>query len=169
MNTSFAERIKRKFGGNLSEIEQRVCEHFVQRLQAALNGQMSFSDAMSDLWRELRILRAADYELTNASEMTSLNAPIENVTGSSSGSQVAIELTSSERAFLEDAEGLIDWVTRNGVSFSVVLQILGHDLSELERDGFSLETAVSTRFVHPKVTGWARRNTDPVGEADEQM
>jgi hypothetical protein len=70
---------------------------------------------------------------------------------------------------VEDAEGLIDWVARNGVSFAAVLQILGHDISELSRDDFNLELTVGPgRRVLPKVSGWAKRNVEPVGEAEDQ-
>ncbi len=169
MSVSFTGRLKRNFAGNMSEVEQRICDYFLHFIQAALDGQINFRDAMSHLWEELRTLRAVDYDLESAVVLKRLGSSEFASPVASNQNHVSPELSLEERAFLEDAEGLIDWVTRNGVSFSVVLQILGHDLSELERDGFSLETTVVKRCVHPKVSGWASRNAEPVGEADEQM
>jgi len=61
--------------------------------------------------------------------------------------------------------GLIDWVVRNGGSFSLVLEALGHDIGELSHHDFSLEKTLADG-VSPKVSGWARQNAEPIGDAE---
>ena len=169
MATSFTENLKHKFVGNLSDGEQQVCEKFRNSIGAALSGQQSFKRSSNGSLA--RIVRASgfDYDVDKA-----IASGVFDPEGPERGSapqdgEDTVALSTAEKAFLEDAEGLIEWTIRNGVSFTVVLQILGHDIHELARDEFDLEKAMGPgRRVSPKVTGWARRNLEPVGEADEQ-
>ena len=171
MTASFTDNLKQRFAGDLSEGERQVCASFRDLLHAAVSGQIGFRDAISGLWSGLAAVREFHYDVEKAIASGTFDPTVRRkVTTLREGAFAPTPLTGAERTFLEDADGLIDWSTRNGVSFSVVLQILGHDVSELARDDFHLEKTLGPgRCVTPKVTGWANRNAEPVGEADEQM
>ena len=171
MTASLTENLKQRFAGDLSEEEKLVCTRFRDFLRAALSGQIGFRDALKGLLTDLDVLRAFHYDVDKAIASGKFHLAT-TIPEAMSRRKVLTPtpLSGVERTFLEDAEGLIDWVTRNGVSFSVLLGILGHDVGELAVDDFQLEKTLGPgRGVLPKVTGWARQNSEPVGEADEQM
>jgi hypothetical protein len=170
MTISLTEQLKHTAAGDLSMGERQVCTAFQRLLRAALSGQIGFKDALFGLRAGLCMLREFHYDVEAAAASGSFDPVGKWAEASHDKARSFAPLSALEKAFFEDAEGLIEWATRNGVSFSVVLQIFGHDVSELARDDFQIETTLGPgRFVALKVTGWARRNSDPVGEADEQM
>ncbi|HZL35294.1 MAG TPA: hypothetical protein VFC78_08285 [Tepidisphaeraceae bacterium] len=164
MSSTLAESLKQKLAGELSEGERRVGANFRDSLRATLNGGRSFHEEMVKLWTELDVLRRFGFEVDDAIASGKYN-PFRVEELELHGS--ALPPTIAEKDFLLDADGLIDWVVRNGVSFSTVLAILGHDIAEIARHQFSLDETLAD-FVSPKVTGWAKRNTEPVGEPEDQ-
>lgn len=76
-------------------------------------------------------------------------------------------LTEREHAFLQDVQAFIEFATRNGLSFSRIVGNLSHDISEIARCGGDLDAAKRTGFL-PKVTGYAKINTQDVGQTEEQ-
>lgn len=168
MTTAFTERLQQQHVGNLSEGEQQVCVRFRDLIHAGLSGHISFEHVLIGFWNDLSVLREFNYDVDSAIASGKFDPAAQKQAVMDKVRDHA-QISGAEVTFLEDSDGLIDWVTRNGVSFSVVLGILGHDVSELARDEFDLEvTTGPKRCVFPKVTGWAKRNAEPVGEADEQ-
>jgi hypothetical protein len=163
MTTAFTERLKEKFAGEFSEAEKRLCARIVESIEATLDGHWSFEIEMVFLWADLEGLRrfGFDADAVEAAGGLPLNPKPKAQAEHAS-------LNPLERAFLEDAKGLIDWATRNGVSFSVVLQVLGHDIGEIARHDFSLEKTITEGFVDPKVSGWAKRNSELIGESVDE-
>jgi hypothetical protein len=168
MSAIFTERLKERFAGQLSEGEAQLCSKFQQSFRATLNGQRSFKSEIVFLWAQLHKLRKFNFDVEEAITSGEFDpASAEWSRLDQAAHATASNLSIAEEAFLEDALGLIDWVVRNGVRFTLVLEVLGHDIGEISHHDFSLENTLAD-FVKPKVSGWARRNADPVGEADEQ-
>jgi hypothetical protein len=75
-------------------------------------------------------------------------------------------MSENEVRFLREVEGLIEFAIVNGLSFPLVVSMIGHDLNEIARCGGSLDS-LSPGF-RPKVEGFADLNQESVGEAEEQ-
>jgi hypothetical protein len=75
-----------------------------------------------------------------------------------------------EIEFLRDIQGLIDFAIRNGLSFSLVLTALSHDVNNLIRYyGMSIEKASADGGFTPMVTGYATADPNSVGETEEDV
>ena len=168
MSATFTERMKERFAGQLSEGETMVCSKLQESFHAVLDGRRGFESEMVFLWAQLRRLRKFNFDVEAAissgefdptsPEWSRSNQTVQN------GSSI---LSTAEIGLLNDAIGLIDWVVRNGVRFTMVLETLGHDIGEISHHDFSLSKTLADHVL-PKVTGWAKRNIEPVGEADLQ-
>src|SRR5271165_5787594 len=124
MTTSFTEDLKQRFAGHLSEGEQQVYTCFRDLLRAALSGQVGFSDVLNELQKGLSELRGFHYDVEAAVASGDFVPAMRNRAEALRDKKTATApLSSAERTFLEDADGLVDWATRNGVSFTVVLQM----------------------------------------------
>jgi hypothetical protein len=77
-------------------------------------------------------------------------------------------MSDDEVELLRDFQGLIDFAIRNGLSFTLVLSILSHDIQGIAQGGWSLEAAKKSAFS-PKAAGWSKINADDVGEPDESQ
>jgi len=77
-------------------------------------------------------------------------------------------MTETEVAMLRDVQAFIDFAIRNGLSFALVLSILGHDINGVAHHGMSYDEARSDGFL-PKVTGYSEINADSVGEPLESL
>jgi hypothetical protein len=75
-------------------------------------------------------------------------------------------MTEKEVAFLRDVQGFVEFSVRNGLNFSIVMNGLLHDLNEIGRDGFDLESALARGF-RPKVAGYSKLSTDDFGGSDD--
>lgn len=75
-------------------------------------------------------------------------------------------ISDDEAQFLEDVKGLIDYATRNGISFAFVLGTLAHDVNGILQQGFSLSDAKKAGLL-PKVTGYRELNAEEVGDPAE--
>jgi len=76
-------------------------------------------------------------------------------------------MSAAEVEFLRDIQGLIDFAISNGLSFAMVMSILGHDVNGIARHGMDLSEASACGFV-AKVTGYAGYTADAVGESEEE-
>jgi hypothetical protein len=76
-------------------------------------------------------------------------------------------MTPKEVIFLQDVEGLINFSTRNGLSFSVVVALLLGDLNEVARNGFDFEKTLASGFL-PRVTGYRNLTSDSFGDSPEE-
>ena len=77
-------------------------------------------------------------------------------------------MSPDELEFLEDVKGLITFAERNGLSLTMVIGSLLHDLKEIVDCGFDLAKARSKGFL-PMVTGYAKLTEDSVGQPDEAL
>jgi hypothetical protein len=75
-------------------------------------------------------------------------------------------MSDDEREFLKDVKGFVDYALRNGLSFSVVLSVLGHDFNGIIFHG-GLAEAKERSFL-PKVTGKSVLDESSVGEPGEE-
>lgn len=181
MSATFVENLKQRFAGQMSEGEQQMVARLRNLVRATLDGGGSFASVASLMWSDFAFLRKFKYDVDAA-----IAAGFEPMAGAlvtgkpsmsgaiASNSRINTEpsspehkpLSELERTFLEDINGLIDFVTRNGVDFTVVLQVLGHDVGELFHHDFSLEKTLADGVL-PKVDGWAKLNVEPVGQVEE--
>ena len=76
-------------------------------------------------------------------------------------------MTEKEINFLQDVAGLINFSTRNGLSFSVVVSLLLGDLNEVARNGFDFEKTLASGFL-PRVTGYSELTSDSFGDSPEE-
>jgi hypothetical protein len=74
-------------------------------------------------------------------------------------------MTDEEIEFLRDAQAMIEFAIRNGLSFATVVSTLGHDLNEVARNGFDLGTAKQQGF-RPKVAGYSKLSEDDFADAE---
>jgi hypothetical protein len=166
MSSAFQTKIRETFAGQMSEGERRICQAIERAVEAALESKVSFRTFAETLWNDLRVFVREHNMDVDAALAAAYKPRIESLATAPAGLN-APALSAAESQFLRDADGLLKFANRNGLSFSLVLSILMHDLSELSRYGWSLERVVKEGFVTPKVDGWAKRNSQPVGEADE--
>jgi hypothetical protein len=75
-------------------------------------------------------------------------------------------MTEAEIELLRDIQGLIEFAIRNGLSFAMVMSILGQDLRGIAQHGMDLDEARSYGFL-PKVTGYSKYSAQAVGEPEE--
>jgi hypothetical protein len=163
MSTTYSGQSNQHLAGTMSAGETRLCHTSLDLFNAILDSRVRFPVGLSALLRDLRRLRQYDFD-PDAAFADGFVAMSESVADSNPKAQ-AIP-SSSEQALLRDAIGLIDFATRNGMAFTHVLAVLAHDLGELERYQWNLNAAEADQFV-PKISGWAAKNTAPVGEAPE--
>ena len=80
--------------------------------------------------------------------------------------QFAGPMSEEEIDFLRDAQAFIEFGTRNGLSFPVIVANLGHDFNELARNAFKLSAAKEGGFL-PKVTGYSKITSEDFGDSEE--
>jgi hypothetical protein len=163
MSSTFETRIRETFAGQMSTGESRLCEAIQKGVSAAIESKIPFPLLAETLLMDLRtIVREYDMDV-DAAIADGYKLAVESLPR-----DLTAPVSDAETQFLRDTDGLLSFTRRNGLSFSLVLSILMHDLSELSRFGWSLERMMKEGFVSPKVDGWQKRNSEPVGEADEQ-
>ncbi len=152
--------------GRMSGGEMRFCKSLQTGIDASLAGSVDFIGFFSQLWKDLHGLREFHFDV-DAALAAGFKPSLESVDlASAQTTHPHHSLTEEESEFLKDMEGFISFATRNGLVFDSVLSVIAHDVREIVRDG-SLQKALEEHFS-PKVQGWARRNREPVGDADEQ-
>ena len=163
MSATFASAIQEKFAGEMSVAEARLAEDLRHSFRRTLAGEQSFRSESISLSLMVDALRRFQYDvdIAVASGKFGPTVDLPAVPGTPT------PLSADEEQFLRDADGLVDWVTRNHVSFHTILSILGHDLGELSRHDFDLVRTLANG-VRPRVSGWAERNAYPVGESEDQ-
>ena len=75
-------------------------------------------------------------------------------------------MSEPEIAFCRDVQGFIEFAIRNGLSFSMIVSNVGHDLNNLAREGFDLSAAKATGFL-PKVTGYSKITAEDFAQSEE--
>jgi len=75
-------------------------------------------------------------------------------------------MSEGEVEVLRDAQAFIEFAVRNGLSFALVWNVLGHDANGFARHGLDLSEARSCGFS-PKVGGYSKLNPEAVGQPDE--
>jgi hypothetical protein len=146
--------------GSMSDAESTFCSQVRELFRATLEGRTPFVAMAGNLLSDLRTVFESELDVKSASAVAaSLHAAAIPLTHT-------LALSGSQRAFVEDADGFVEFAARNGFTFLEVASVLGHDLSEISQSGFDLDKAMSQRFLRPQVTGWAHRNREPVGERE---
>lgn len=167
MSATVVERLREIPGGPMTEAEILYCRQVRDAVRAALDGRVLFATVVTRLWADFREIRKRGPELDEALAAgfrPSITSP--DLSGGSHSMPVVP--SAAEREFLADVDGFLDFALRNGLSFLSVLVVLVHDLVEIAAHGFDLEKAQAEGFL-PKVSGWAQRNAEPVGEVEEPM
>jgi hypothetical protein len=151
-------------GGQLTEDEARWLRG-VQRLVRDVSNRDWFVGALGLIGLDIEGLQRHGYSMTVALA-SGFRSQVGEFAARLSDSSSVGESKDIEQRFLRDIDGLIDFAVRNGLAFDRVMAVLGHDVQELRRRYDSdLEKAIADQF-HPKVTGWAKKNSTSVGEPD---
>jgi hypothetical protein len=146
--------------GSMSDAESAFCGQVRELFRATLDGHTPFVAMAGNLLSDLRAV------FDSAGDVNSASAVAASLQAAAIPLTRPMVLSGSQRAFVDDADGFVDFAVRNGFTFLEVASVLGHDLSEIAQSGFDLDKAMSQRFVRPQVTGWAQRNREPVGERE---
>jgi len=157
-------QLQEKRPGRLSAGENKFCVELQQFLQAAIEKHTPFEAVVVGLSIELTILRRWNYDVDAA--IAGGYDPMllaRNYQGNLAKASVQSD---REIEFLEDAKGLAAFAARNGVGFDWVIGAIGHDVGEIRNHNDSLAETLAD-FVSPKVSGWAKRNSEPVGDLEE--
>jgi hypothetical protein len=77
-------------------------------------------------------------------------------------------MSKEEIEYLRDTQAFIEFAIRNGLSFSLAVVNVGHDINGLQRYGFDLKAANADGFL-PKVTGYSQIDADSVGQTEEPV
>jgi hypothetical protein len=77
-------------------------------------------------------------------------------------------MSAEEIEFLRDAQAFIEFAIRNGLNFPVVVANLGHDFSNLSREGFDLSSAKANGFL-PKVSGYSKITSEDFGDSEDSQ
>jgi hypothetical protein len=165
MSSAFITQIRETCAGQMTPGEQRFCRDVTAATQATLNGHVAMEDFLGALWKDLNEIADRQLDVDAAFER-GFQPAVTNLVALGSGSSKRAT-TEEERAFLHDIIGLVEFACRNGLNFSLVFSILGHDVNEIMQHGGNLERARSQAIFAPKVSGWAKRNAEHVGETPE--
>jgi hypothetical protein len=148
--------------GEFTARESQWFDAVKQLMENTVRTGFGFKTALRELSRSLRLVRANSYDMEAA--------PLEVVPNPSPQPQSDEErkpLRESEIEFFRDALGLIDFATRNGLTFSNVAGVLNHDVNPIfGHYGASLENAAADFFT-PGVSGWAEKNREVFGASEE--
>lgn len=166
MSTATASRpFQGNFDGSMSGGETQFCLDVRDLIHGALEGRITFVGVIAGLRGDLLELKKHGYDVDSAvASGVRFGVADPHHRSSPAG---RFSLTDSERAFLNDTDGFLDYSLRNGLLFRAPLQVLAHDVGEIAQHGFSLEDTL--REVRPKATGWAKTNAESVGEAEEPL
>ena len=160
MSATLETRLPAVPDGPMSVAEASFCRQVREAMQKVRDGEVPFIAIMANLWSDLTQIRKSGWSVDTAVAggfKPSISAPTVSLRSGPSA---------SERAFVGDMDGFLDYAMRNGLGFIAVLAILWHDIAELAAHGFSLERA-SQEFFLPKSSGWAERNTALLRPAEE--
>ncbi len=150
-----------KFGGEMSAGELQFFRHVRGLIRATIDGRALFAAAMTTLQMDFREIRKNEFDVDAA-----LAAGWEPAAAQTQpASSPRLQPSDAERTFLEDMDGLLDFATRNGLTFFWVLRAVMHDVTALAGYEWRMDKAADD-FFSPTVTGWANRNSEPFGEAD---
>ena len=162
MSSANVTASREKFGGQMSEGEMLFCRQLRERLRTVIEGRDDFHLAMVNLLLDLQEIRKNRSDVDVALEsgwQPNIARPVP---------QMRALASDSERAVLEDMDGLIDYAMRNGLGFQSVFSTLWHDVGMLRFYKWSLEDAQKDETFHLRVAGWAKRNVAIVGEPDAE-
>jgi hypothetical protein len=147
-----------RFGGAMSESEIAFARQLKEEINRVLAGGLSFQVFAARLRRELQSILKADLQVGPGAP-----AALANHMRQSDAAPVP-PLTAAEQAFLRDMAGLLTHAVANGLLFSAVVGVIGHDCAEIVLEG-SLDAAIGAGF-RPKCDGWAELSVAPVGESE---
>ncbi|HOX39624.1 MAG TPA: hypothetical protein PL033_16710 [Candidatus Brocadiia bacterium] len=164
------DRLRSIFGGELAEDEVIFLSQVKDVAKLVSERKCDFDEAMKVLsdcifkWIEIR---AVDEDYTNFRQNIDLCEFCHSYPTRVSRSEEhrQRDLSEEETKFLQDMCGAIDFVTRNGIGFGLILNVLAHDIGEImknEEPGRLFSVGFS-----PKVSGWATYNREKVGDPDE--
>jgi len=77
-------------------------------------------------------------------------------------------MSEAELELLRDMQAFIEFAIRNGLSFAMVLSVLGHDINGLVRHRANLDEARSQGF-YPKAEGYSKYTAEAIGEPEEDV
>jgi hypothetical protein len=153
--------------GSMSLAESTFCREMREVFQATLDGRMPFITMATSLWAAFRTIWQNEGDLDTA--LARGFKPFSHAISATKVIDPKGTLSPSERSFVADADGFVDFALRNGLTFTTVASVLAHDLSEIAAHKFNLDSAIAESCVLPKVTGWAERNKESAGEAEEPL
>lgn len=164
MSATTSEQLPETGSATLSAGEALFLKQLRELLNAAMHGRISFVSAMETLRLDLKEMRKHGFDV-GATLASGFAFGVGGAAPPPSPPARA-HLSDAERAFLTDMDGLIDYSVRNSITFLTLLRPITHDVAGLSSYGWSLEGANADCFL-PAVSGWAERNLQPAGQADE--
>ena len=159
------ETLQKNFRGQMTEGEFNCCLAIRRLLADTLASRRTFAEAMGSLSSGVQMIAEHKLEV-EAAWADGLEAVLASPSRDTDNEQSRAP-SQKEAVFLRDLDGLIDYATRNDLSFQLVLRVVANDVEALRSNSWSLEAALS-RCILPQSTGWAELNQGSVGEpADE--
>jgi len=158
-------RTEERRAGQLSDGEVRFCRQLRQFLRTSIDSKKPFAAVVRGVQLELQALRPYHFDVDEAISsghyVPMLIASAADVPAAGSS-----PLSDTEREFLLDVDGFLDFAARNALDFEKVLFTLGPDFGELSAHEGSLTKTLNDHIL-PHVTGWALRNATPVGDPED--
>jgi hypothetical protein len=153
------------FGMELSDSEKAVLDRIKFLLTRVLESKRGFNIVIEIISTKLLNIARSQFNLNSITnvdlrEFERKASEISDLLTADSD-----QLTEKEDNFARDVIGLVDFSARNGIGLGLVANLLAHDIREILIHK-NLDTALASGF-RPKVSGWAKRNQQPVGNPDE--
>jgi hypothetical protein len=170
MNSDELTRLKERFGGPMTASEAQFLRQIQRVIEQGQASALSLRCIIDMIWEDMKQLSAHRFDVDEAiTAGLKLNSSLASERDSSQNNAVENRpgITREEQQFLTDVHGLIEFAFRNGIGFSLVLEVLIHDFKEIRRAG-SLQSAEADGFW-PKASGWSNVNDESVGSVDEEM
>lgn len=168
MSTDAVQGVRDHYGGPMSDAELKFLDQIKECVGAFRRERSGFAEMTQILNDDFRSLLPFLSNLEQALKRgIGLRVNASAVPKKSSAESMD-PMSRTEVEMLDDILKFIDFTIRNGLGIKFVLDVLTHDLSEIEHKDGSLDKALSKGF-RPKVSGWAQLDEDSFGETEEPM
>lgn len=158
------DRLVEHFGGPMSASEIKYLGQIRNFLGPFIERKVGIDRVVDSLVIDIKNLVSCKLDVEEAFGEERLPSMMDPETAISESDS---QMTSEELEFLQDVDGWLNFVVRNGLVFNTALEVLSHDFREIRREG-SLENALKTGFL-PKATGWSKVTEDSVGQPEEPL
>ena len=148
------------FVGPISPVETEYLDAIKSFLQKFLHESRDFQGLTERLWLEIRRVLVSIRGEMPIAEVVHWN------TLSLDPDVNAPQLSNSERKFLEDVVGFVEYSLRNGLRFSPVFGALAHDFGEIAEHNYNFDAARKSGWL-PQVNGYSTISEDSFGGIEE--